>query len=132
MPNIAFEMFGDMRCLTPEENEKKLNMYRKISEPIYIGREEVLRHKRKMRDFDLCEEFWDEAVRCEDIENIPAADVAKVKYGKWILLDECANEGVYCSICHKKVFKKHYANQKLKSKFCPNCGAKMGEDIECL
>ncbi len=45
--------------------------------------------------------------------------------GHWFLLDECANEGVYCSICNKKVYKKHYANQKLKSKFCPNCGAKM-------
>lgn len=57
----------------------------------------------------------------------PTADVQEVKHGEWLLLDECANEGVYCSLCHKKVYKKDYANQKIKSKYCPNCGAKMDE-----
>ena len=47
------------------------------------------------------------------------------KHGSWFLLDECANEGVYCSVCHKKVYKTDYANQKVKSKYCPNCGAIM-------
>ena len=59
------------------------------------------------------------------INNQPTADVVEVKHGEWYLLDECANEGVYCSVCHKKVYKTDYANQKLKSKFCPNCGARM-------
>ena len=45
--------------------------------------------------------------------------------GKWELFDECSNEGIYCSICHKKVYRKEYANQKVKSNFCPNCGAYM-------
>ena len=49
------------------------------------------------------------------------------KHGHWFALDECANEGVYCSVCHKKVYKLNYANQKLKSKYCPNCGAIMDE-----
>lgn len=44
------------------------------------------------------------------------------KHGHWFVLDECANEGVYCSVCSKKVYKLYYANQKLKSKYCPNCG----------
>ena len=47
------------------------------------------------------------------------------KHGHWFVLDECANEGVYCSVCTKKVYKLYYANQKLKSKYCPNCGAIM-------
>lgn len=47
------------------------------------------------------------------------------KHGHWFALDECVNEGVYCSVCHKKVYKLNYANQKLKSKYCPNCGAIM-------
>jgi hypothetical protein len=47
------------------------------------------------------------------------------KHGYWYELDECANEGVYCSVCNKKVYKLNYANQKLKSKYCPNCGAIM-------
>ena len=59
------------------------------------------------------------------IKSAPTADVVEVKHGEWFLLDECANEGVYCSVCRKKVYRTEYANQKIKSKFCPNCGAKM-------
>lgn len=54
------------------------------------------------------------------------------KHGHWFLLDECSNAGVYCSVCHKKVYKEQYANQKLKSKFCPNCGAMMDEEFKRL
>ena len=66
-----------------------------------------------------------------DIENFPNADVAPVRHGRWIPLTECANEGVYCSICKKKVWKSDYAQcskksrNKLESNYCPNCGAKM-------
>lgn len=45
--------------------------------------------------------------------------------GRWKLLDECANAGVYCSVCYKKVYRNDYANVKAKSNFCPNCGASM-------
>ena len=64
------------------------------------------------------------------IENAPAVDAVPVVHGRWILLDECSNEGFYCSRCHKKVYRKDYANQKVKSNYCPNCLAKMdgGED----
>ena len=65
-----------------------------------------------------------------DIRGMKAADVAPVLHGRWVLLDECYNEGVYCSACHKKVYKTCYANQKIKSKFCPNCGAKMDGGAE--
>ena len=57
--------------------------------------------------------------------SIPAADVVPVRHAKWVLIDECVNEGVYCSNCHKKIYRAEYANQKVKSNFCPNCGAKM-------
>ena len=60
-----------------------------------------------------------------EIRKLPILDVVEVKHGEWFLLDECANEGVYCSLCHKKVYRKDYANQKAKSNYCPNCGAKM-------
>ena len=65
------------------------------------------------------------------ILNAPAADVAPVRHGRWISLTECANEGVYCSICNKKVWKSDYAwcskksRNKLRANYCPNCGAKM-------
>ena len=52
-------------------------------------------------------------------------DLVVIKHGKWQVLDNCSNEGVYCSVCQKKVYRKSYANHKVKSNFCPNCGAKM-------
>ena len=49
--------------------------------------------------------------------------------GYWISLTDCANAGVYCSVCHKKVYKEDYAwcnrKNKLRSDYCPHCGAKM-------
>ena len=59
--------------------------------------------------------------------NMPHIKAKPVVHAHWFLLDDCANEGVYCSACTKKVYKTDYANQKLKSKYCPNCGAKMDE-----
>ena len=63
-----------------------------------------------------------------------SADVAQVVHGRWISLTGCENEGVYCSICKKKVWKSDYAwrskksRNKLRSNYCPNCGAKMDGD----
>ena len=49
--------------------------------------------------------------------------------GEWFSLEDCSNAGVYCSVCHKKVYKEDYAwcnrKNKLRSDFCPNCGADM-------
>ena len=43
--------------------------------------------------------------------------------GEWMALDECSNEGVYCKRCKKKVYRIEYANEKMRSPFCPACGA---------
>ena len=49
--------------------------------------------------------------------------------GYWVSLTDCANAGVYCSVCNKKVYKEDYAwcnrKNKLRSNYCPHCGAKM-------
>ena len=45
--------------------------------------------------------------------------------GEWIYLDECANSGYYCSICHKKLVKDGWSDTVKKIKFCPNCGVDM-------
>lgn len=49
--------------------------------------------------------------------------------GYWLSLADCANVGVYCSVCNKKVYKEDYAwcnrKNKLRSDYCPHCGAKM-------
>ena len=51
------------------------------------------------------------------------------EFGHWVSLTDCANAGVYCSVCNKKVYKEDYAwcnrKNKLRSNYCPHCGAKM-------
>ena len=66
------------------------------------------------------------------INNAPTVDAVEVVHGYWVSLTECANAGVYCSVCNKKVYKEDYAwcnrKNKLRSNYCPNCGAKMDGD----
>ena len=95
---------------------------------------------RNMRKDDLIE-----YIRCLEhnynvgatfLENqaryIESLDVAKVIHGHWISLTDCSNAGVYCSVCNKKVWKEDYAwcnrKNRLRSNYCPNCGAKMDGD----
>ena len=59
------------------------------------------------------------------LHEVPAADVAPVVHGKWYLLDDCANAGMYCSVCSRRVHREEFAYKKLRSKYCPHCGAKM-------
>lgn len=66
----------------------------------------------------------DAKVAIEALRKLPSVEPER-KTGKWILLDECANEGWYCDQCHKKVFRADFSNTMKKYKFCPNCGAKM-------
>lgn len=63
----------------------------------------------------------------KQIDGQPTANVRENKYGKWHILDECSNEGVYCNVCHKKVFKYDFSNTMkwTNFNFCPNCGADM-------
>ena len=77
--------------------------------------------------------YYGEDVACGNADELcryflPKSDYVKRERGEWHLLDECANEGVYCSVCHKKVYKVSYANQKIKSNYCPNCGADMRKE----
>ena len=68
------------------------------------------------------------------IADAPTVDAVEVVHGEWISLTDCSNAGVYCSVCKKKVWKEDYAwcnrKNKLRSNYCPNCGAKMDGDTE--
>jgi len=62
------------------------------------------------------------------VRQIPAADVAPVRHGKWIIDREFGNDVmsgermVICSSCNKGIFWG-------KQNYCPHCGARMdGED----
>ena len=65
----------------------------------------------------------------EIAENLISHGVTVQECGYWVSLTNCANAGVYCSVCHKKVYKEDYAwcnrKNKLRSDYCPHCGAKM-------
>ena len=67
------------------------------------------------------------------LNQFPVADVAPMRHGRWISLTDRSNAGVYCSVCHKKVYKEDYAicnrKNKLRSDYCPNCGAKMDGEL---
>lgn len=70
------------------------------------------------------------------ISLVPTIDPESLRpTGEWINLTKCANEGVYCSVCRKKVYKADYAwavkKNKVRSNFCPNCGAKMKGESKC-
>lgn len=68
------------------------------------------------------------------IAKAPTIEAEPVRHGHWISLTNCSNSGVYCSVCHKKVYKEDYAwcnrKNKLRSNYCPNCGAKMDEESD--
>ena len=67
---------------------------------------------------------WEEAANY-----LIAHGVTVQERGYWASLTDCANAGVYCSVCHKKVYKEDYARcnrkNKLRSDYCPHCGSKM-------
>ena len=63
------------------------------------------------------------------VSKLPAADVVKVKHGRWGVGEKCNHKPcriknpdkwvIYkCSVCG-------YSNGRKRSNYCPNCGAKM-------
>ena len=85
--------------------------------------------KEKLKDI-LDEFVYDEWYGNDDLaEKLISKGVTVQECGYWVSLTDCANAGVYCSVCHKKVYKEDYAwcnrINKLRSDYCPHCGAKM-------
>lgn len=77
----------------------------------------------------VLDEWWFEEKIKRIADHLISNGVTVQKCGYWISLTDCANAGVYCSVCHKKVYKEDYAwcnkKNKLRSDYCPHCGAKM-------
>lgn len=93
----------------------------------YISREEAIKELREVyeKEYPTASGDFDEYAS-HDVPNIlrnmKATDVQPVKHGRWEL--RCYGDYPYCSNC----------NNEPKSKeitlFCPNCGARMGDDSE--
>ena len=80
---------------------------------------------------ELLDQFvYDEWYDNDDIaDKLISNGVTVQECGYWVSATDCSNAGVYCSVCHKKVYKEDYAwcnrKNKLRSDYCPHCGAKM-------
>ena len=59
-----------------------------------------------------------------DIRTIPIVDAVEVVHGKWIE-SEIESEKWCCSICGGAAWYYDYEGDIVKSRYCPNCGAKM-------
>ena len=79
----------------------------------------------------LDEWWWEEKIRII-ADHLISNVVTVQERGNWVTLTDCSNEGVYCSVCHKKVYRHDYAlcsrKNKLRSAYCPNCGSRMDGD----
>ena len=66
----------------------------------------------------------------EYVENLPAVDVAPVRYGRWIDAPLYGNKNCRCSECGSWNSIEASWRGVIMQKYCPNCGAKMeGEPI---
>ena len=77
----------------------------------------------------VLDEWWFEEKIKKIADHLISNGVTVQECGYWVSLTDCTNAGVYCSVCHKKVYKEDYAwcnrKNKLRSDYCPHCGAKM-------
>ena len=77
---------------------------------------------------ELLKAGWDLDTATAFVNNIPDADVAPVRHGRWLGWGKSGtptyeNYGT-CSVCGEdaEIYTEH-------RNYCPNCGAKMDEDI---
>ena len=73
-----------------------------------------------------------ETAICSVIDAAPAADVAPVVHGEWVLVG--TNEHDYetsveekCSLCGRYVYR---YDTEPQDNYCPNCGAKMDKEVQ--
>lgn len=104
---------------------------------VYIEREKLTKHCESMIDktwnSKLVLVSWTHAYAdfLDDIMNIPAADVAPVRHGRWVWTQGVCEDGysLNCSSCgspcpgnyddEDEIYKYH------RYPYCPNCGCKM-------
>lgn len=89
----------------------------------YIDRAELLKKQYNASNF-CSPELAEMVVDVRDIEDAPAADVAPVRHGRWLLEREPDGKPFcfHCSVCDSDF---HYIGITVAYDYCPNCGAKM-------
>lgn len=86
----------------------------------------MVEYVKKSTLYSLCGQRGITYLHVSDIDNMPAADVAPIVYGKWIIphwrnSTYCA----YCSVCGEEAQYGEYKGVQKYYKFCPYCGAKI-------
>lgn len=91
----------------------------------YIDADQIEKYVTR-EDHGTPDERWrPEREFCAIIDSIPAADVQEVRHGRWIEINR--EMGMRrCDLCGKIV------GGQTRSRFCPNCGAKMDEEVNYL
>lgn len=75
------------------------------------------------------------------VEELPAADVAPVRHGRWIPSESDFDDDDtlfdvedwcdwQCSVCHEDICYEDPMERRFLPKFCPNCGARMDKEDE--
>lgn len=86
--------------------------------------DDYIRREAALKAFEPQCGDWSECWSAEEIkpklESIPAADVAPVRHGRWMDSKEDGHPSI-CCVCNYPV------DRFYKTKYCPNCGAKMTE-----
>lgn len=85
----------------------------------YIEREKLLEELEKIpAHFDSGDIRYGIEIAIGQTKKQPTADVTEVKCGEWKCLEQ--EIGLFkCSLCNHRIL-------RVKSNFCPNCGARMG------
>lgn len=84
-----------------------------------MDREKVIKEWESVLSRDPLDVPWDLID-----ETLAMLKEQKAKEGHWIVLDFCANEGIYCSECHMKIFDRTTKPKKKLSQYCPHCGSR--------
>ena len=82
----------------------------------YVEREKVL---SKAAPVEGC---FSDMISVYDVVMLPAADVAPVVHGRWIMHDDEFGLTCECSVCHIETMG--------DGNYCPNCGAKMDGGVD--
>ena len=108
----------------PTENERTVTGMNE-----YIKREALIEWLKRIPIIDLSDGRGLCRVIMEDdfkkaIKKMPKgiiADVAPVLHGRWLCVDTDTEQFFLCNRCKKKEY--------WESNFCPNCGARMTEEV---
>ena len=83
----------------------------------YVTKEQVIDWYRPYGQTDEPIPF---EILVSDLKDMDAADVAPVRYGRWLCVDTDTEQFFLCNRCKKKEY--------WESNYCPNCGCTM--DLE--